>query len=234
MAGAVKYLFDRDFDDLEILKEIVEQEKAEEKAAEDSAEGAEPEEPPAPTFSEEDLAKARRESYERGKKEGAADVLAGIEQKIATSLDKIAAGMDGLMAAQAASSESTQRDAAALSVAVVRKLFPKLNAEHGSAEVVEMLKDVLANLIREPRVTILVNPEAGEGVQTRIKEFLERRGFRGELAVRGDAAMSPGDCRIEWMGGEAMRDSGALLAEIEAAAERQTGVTMPRPEDTQG
>jgi flagellar assembly protein FliH len=233
MAATVKYLFDRDFDDLEILKEIVEQE-ALEPEAEGSEEAGEPLPPPAPTFSEEQMAAARRESYERGKKEGSAEMLAGIEQKTATALEKIAAGMEGVMQAQVESSEATKRDAAALSVAVVRKLFPKLNAEHGPNEVLAMLQDVLSNLIREPRITILVANDTSDGIRTKIEDFLERRGFRGALVVQGDAALGPGDCRIEWMDGEATRDSGALLAEIEAAAARHAGVTVSRLEETQG
>jgi flagellar assembly protein FliH len=232
MAGAVKYLFDRDFDDLEILKEIVDQEALETEV--EAVVEAEVAVPPAPTFSEEDMAKARRESYERGKKEGSAEALAGIEQKIAATLDKIAGGVENVIQAQSATSEATKHDAAALSVAVVRKLFPKLDAEHGPSEVLAMLQDVLANLLREPRITILVHHEAADGVRVRIGEFLERRGFRGELSIHADTTLGPGDCRIEWLGGEATRDSGALLAEIDAAAVRHTGVTLSRAEETQG
>ena len=233
MAATVKYLFDRDFDDLEILKEIVEQE-ALEPEAEGSEETGEPVPPPAPTFSEEQMAAARRESYERGKKEGSAQVLAGIEQQIAAALEKIAAGMESVMQAQVESSEAMKRDAAALTVAVVRKLFPKLDAEHGPSEVVAMLQDVLSNLAREPRIIILVAQDTSEGIRTRIEDFLERRGFRGTLVVQGDATLGPGDCRIEWTGGEATRDSGALLAEIEAAVARHAGVAGSRLEETQG
>jgi len=233
MAGAVKYLFDRDFDDLEILKEIEQEAQQETDAAAGEAAG-EPVAPPAPTFGEEEMAAARRESYERGKKDGSAEVLAGLEQKIGGTLEKIATGIESVIRAQLESSEATKRDAAALSIAVVRKLFPKLNAAHGSDEVLAMLHDVLSNLIREPRITILVPEETSEGIQARLGDFLDRRGFRGELAVKADGALKPGDCRIEWMGGEAIRDSGALLAEIEAAAERHTGVALPRMEETQG
>lgn len=233
MNTAVKYMFDRDFDDLAIMKEIVEQE-AQEEADEQAKESAEPEAPPPPTYSEEDLTKARQEAYERGKKDGSAEVLTGIEQKIAAALDKVAATLEGMIQVQSQANEATKRDAAALAVGVVRRLFPKLDAEHGPAEVIAVLEDVLHNLIREPRITLLVNDTVADGVQDRIRSFLERRGFQGEIAIRGDSALSPGDCRIEWIGGEAIRDSAALIALIEAAASRHSGVEPLRFDETQG
>ena len=234
MQSAVKYMFDRDFDDLDLLREIVEQEAKDTVEEKPAGEPEPPAPPPAPVFSEEDMALARRQGYERGKKEGIAEMLAGIEQKMATALDKIASQSETLFRIQSDANETIQREAAALSLAIARKLFPKLNEDHGLDEVVAVAQGVLAKLIREPRITISVDEGVAESIATRLSDFLKKRGFQGELSVRGDGELGPGECRIEWMGGDAIRDVGTLLSEIEAAIARHTGAALSRLDETQG
>ena len=236
MTNAVKYLFDRDFDDLDILKEIVEQEAKEavEEENDEAAESIAAEPPPPPSYSEEQLALARRQAYERGKKEGIAETLAGIQQKTENALEKILLQIETVFGAQKAFNESTEREAAALTLTVIRKLFPTLNGRHGVDEVVAVASDVLASLLREPQIVVVVQESVADSVRQRLTDFLAMRGFQGEFVVRGESGLGIGDCRVEWMGGNAARDTGTLFAEIEAAVARHTGATLSRLEETQG
>lgn len=227
MQATQKFLFDRDFDDLEILREIVQQEVEELEQTK-----SEPEEPPtpvAPTYSEEDLAAARKQAYDKGKQGGLAEALAGIEQRASVVLDKIATDVETLFATQTKYNEATAQDAAQLALAIARKLFPKLYEVHGLGEIVGVTEAILANLIREPRLVVLVSEANAEPVRTRLSDFLAKRGFAGLLEVRGEAALGAADCRIEWMGGDAARDTAALFAEIETIVERHVG-TVPEIE----
>jgi len=215
-----KFMFDRDFDDLEILREIVQQEVEE---LEQAQESVEPVEPAAPTFSEEDLAAARKQAFEKGKREGIAETLASIEQRVAISLDKVAGEVETLFASQTANNDATSRDAAHLALAVARKLFPRLNQAHGLGEIVGVTEEILSHLIREPRLVVSVNQMHVDAMRTRLSDFLAKRGFSGNLELRGDDALAAGDCKIEWMGGDAARDTSALFAEIETIIERHVG-----------
>jgi flagellar assembly protein FliH len=222
-----KFLFDRDFDDLEILREIVEQEVEELEQAKIEAE--EPAVPAAPTFSEEEMAAARKQAYEKGKHDGIAEALAGVEQRTSVVLDKVAGAVETLFATQAKDNEALARDTAHLALAVARKLFPKLYEAHGLGEIVGVTEAILANLIREPRLVVLANEANTEPLRARLTDFLAKRGFSGTLDVRSDATLGPADCRIEWMGGDAARDTTALFAEIESIVERHVG-GMPATE----
>lgn len=216
-----KYLFDRDFDDLEILREIVEQEVEEPDQAQ--AEPEAPAEPIAPTFSEKDIATARRQGYDKGKKDGIAEALAGIEQATATSLETLATQLETIFATQINANEATERDAAHLALAIARKLFPQLYETHGLGEIVKVTEDILSHLIREPRLVLSVSETNVEPLRDRISDFLTKRGFQGTLEIRGESTLGAGDCKIEWMGGDAARDTSALFAEIDSVIERHIG-----------
>ena len=216
-----KFMFDRDFDDLEILREIVEQEVLEQEPA-----VGEPESPPvpvAPTFSQEELTEARKQAHELGKREGIAETLAGIEQQITISLDKITTEVTSLLAAQTSSNDAIARDTAHLALAVARKLFPRLHEIHGLGEIVAVTEDILSHLIREPRLVVSVSEKHADAMRTRLADFLAKRGFTGNLELRGEAAIGAGDCKIEWMGGNAARSTAALFAEIESIVDRHVG-----------
>jgi flagellar assembly protein FliH len=220
-----KFLFDRDFDDLEILREIVEQEVQEQELAQEHAkvEAEAPVAPPAPMFSEEELAAARIQAFEAGKREGRSESLASIEQQVAATLDRLATDIATLFATQTANNDAMARDTASLALAVAKKLFPRLYATHGLSEIVGVTEEILANLIREPRLVVSVHEMHADVLRTRLNEFLARRGFAGVLDLRGESGLGAGDCKIEWMGGDAARDTAALFAEIENVIERHVG-----------
>ena len=143
-----KYLFDRDFDDLEILREIVQQEVEEQELA-----NAEPEVPSAlaaPTFSEEEMAAARKQAYDKGKPDGVAEALGGIEQKISVSLNKIGNEVGSLFSTQRTNNDALAQDAAHLALAVAKKLFPRLHETHGLGEIVGVTEEILWKFGLEP------------------------------------------------------------------------------------
>lgn len=218
----MKFLFDRDFDDIQMLEKIVTRQQVDRAGSEEKEKEAEPE-VQAPTFSEEDLTKAREEGYQQGRREGAAETLKGQEVRIAGALEKLANEVTMLATRQAAENETMRRDAARLVLAMVGKLFPSWNDAHGLNEVSAMAEKVLSRLFRETRIVVTVDQGSAEVVRSRLIVMLERRGFKGDLVVNGEAALQAGTCHIEWASGHAERDTEALLAEIEQTVERNLG-----------
>jgi flagellar assembly protein FliH len=219
MDPKVKFLFDRDFDDIQILEKVVARDQVDRAGSEEKEKEAEPE-VKAPTFSEEDVAKAREEGYQKGRREGAAETMKGHEIRIAGALEKLASEVTSLAATQAAENETMRRSGAELVLAMVQKLFPSWNDAQGLNEVSAMAEKVLSRLFRETRIVVTVDQGSAEVVRSRLIAVLERRGFKGDLVVNGEAGLQAGTCHIEWSSGHAMRDTEALLAEIEQAVER--------------
>ena len=220
MEPKMKFLFDRDFDDIQVLEKFVQREQADRTGKKEEAEKEAEPEVKVPTFSEEDVARARDEGYQQGRREGAAEALKGLEVRIAGALEKLANDVTGLAATQSTENEAMRHDAAGLLLAMVRKLFPGWNDAHGLTEVSAMAEKVLSRLFRETRIVVTVDEASVEAVRTRLMAMLERRGFKGDLVVNGEEGLAIGFCHIEWSSGHAVRDTQALMAEIEQAVER--------------
>ena len=242
MQAGDKFLFDTDFDDLEILKEISEQEVAVEETAD--SEDAEPEEEVI-TFTEEEMNNQRQQALEEGRQQGVKETLDGIENSIANVFAKIDETMTGLFKIQREENEHTRKEAISVASAVVGKLFSGLDTEHGFREVIKLTEETLDGLLREPTIVIHVNDANADQMEERLREYLHRHDFQGKFSVTGDGNMAAGDCRIEWATGSAERSSAMILeatqdviahnlnSEVPAAVETAQPETIDAPEQRQ-
>ncbi len=183
----------------------------------------EPPPPPPPVFGEEDLVRARDEGFALGRKAGIEETVAGSERKLADAVAAIAAGLERLLAGQAAAQAQAHDDSLTLALAVVRKLHPALARKGGVEEVRAIVEECLGHVAGDARVTARVNPDDLEGIRDGLGEMLDRHGFEGKLLFRADGALARGDCRIEWSEGGAERNQAQIMSEVEAVIARALG-----------
>ena len=94
MTELKEFLFDFDFDDIQLMKEIDHVENEKDISNDDDI--LDESDPEAASFSEEQLLAARQEGFEAGKEEGVQETLSGVENNICQILDKIALGISGV------------------------------------------------------------------------------------------------------------------------------------------
>ena len=225
-----KFMFDTDFDELAERRE-----KARAKAAAEAAmrEAGEPEpepepEPEAPTFSEDDLARAREEGLAEGKRLGTEEASSTVDKQIADTLNTIMQQTQSLFEAQAEANENLTHHAISVAAALVRKLFPTLNQQTVQDQVQSMLETVLGQLSGEPEVIVRVPADLAEDLHDRIQAVSEMSGFRGNIKLLGDPALAVGDCRLEWSSGGVMRSASDLARELDDIIARNLKTpTMP-------
>ena len=217
MANVRKFLFDTSFDAPE----------APEEPAVDPVEEVEPEPvpepPPPPTYSEADLAAARAEAEAAGREEGLNEAGAGVERRAAAALEAITTRLDGLAQSHAETQATLQREAAAVAIAVARKMLPELARRNGLNEIERAVEDAMGLILEEPRVTIRVAEAMLDAVRGGLTDLVDRSGFEGRLSIAGDPAMADGDCRIDWSAGGAERDTEALWRDIDEIIVRNLG-----------
>lgn len=224
MSRAMKpFLFERDFnvDPAVIKRQRQEAEKARREA--EALASAEPPPPPPPTYSQEELDQLAEESFQRGIAQGRAEAMTGIEQRQSDSLQAIGDRIDGLFRAQQATLEQLSAEVVELAYTMVRRLSPGLAKQGGLLEIETVIAEVFGNLRDEPKVVIRVHPDMVEGISPKLEEIAARNSFEGQVQLRGDAALSDGDCRLEWADGGAERLTSDLWRRIEAALERLLG-----------
>ena len=110
------------------------------------------------TFTEDQLNAARNEGYEAGREVGIQEAGDAIETKINDALGMISSHLDELFKRQAIDTATTFADAVKIAVAISRKCFPYLNDTHGFPEIERMVREVLTEVLEEPRVIIHINP----------------------------------------------------------------------------
>ncbi len=225
MSAARKFLFETRFD---APRPVARPPEPEEENLEEEEEEA------APTFSDEDMAEARQEGFNAGKDEGIREAAEATERQIADTLAAIGGRMTALFEAQEKAAEALHVNGIAVIQALARKVLPEMSARQGTGEIERLARSVLERLRTEPRIVFTVHDSLAERLGEQLPAQAASLGCTGGIEVIGDAAVAPGDCRIEWADGGAERNTAALMAEIGDIIERNGGPapTEGMPDET--
>ncbi|HXP96377.1 MAG TPA: FliH/SctL family protein [Telmatospirillum sp.] len=234
MAKLQKYLFDLDFDAPPPRPVMEVMEGAEFDIPADEMEEELP--PPPPTFSEEELAFARQQAMEAGRQAGIQEAVASTERLLALSAEAIAANLQNIAIAQQQANDDRMRDAVSVALTVVRKLQPEMSRDHALEEIAGVVRECLAHIEKDVRVTIRVNPAHIDSIRHFANQAAEATGFEGKLVYTADPRIVTGDCRVEWGDGGAERDQARLWTEIDAVIARAMGEMPygPTTEESEG
>ena len=213
MATLKTFLFDYDFDDVQLMENIIQEETGKENEV-NITDQPEPE-IILPTFSEDELNVAREEGFNAGKESGMTETLASIENSISQTLSTIVDEILDLSRKQSEYNEHIKIETISLLNCVNRKLFPLMNEQLNLDEAIQFSQRVLPELLTEPRITIRVHEDISETLKNRIEVFLKDKSYGGELIINGDVSISAGNCQIEWSSGSAERNSELLMSDIE-------------------
>lgn len=212
MAGDQKFMFDYSFDDADEIEE----EKVEEVQPEAEVEIEEI----VPTFSEEDLAAARREGFDEGKLEGVRESRESAETNIAAAMKIAGDKLSDLFAIQIDANQLITKEAVSIAASVAQKMFPSINELGALTEIANMTEEILGHLIEESRVDIFVNETLADDIRGRISNSALALASTGEISVIADPNIALGDCRVTWGDGMAERNAENLSREIDAIVER--------------
>ena len=172
---------------------------------------------PTITLVEADRRRADAESvaYRQGFTAGEQQAQADAAERTAAALGLIADGMERLERALAGIAAKLETEAVHVAVAVAGKLAPELIAREPFTEISALATESFNHLVKAPHVVVHIGADIYETAKTRLEEIAHARGFEGRLVVLSEAAMAPGDCRIEWADGGVARDRAATLAVID-------------------
>lgn len=232
MTELKEFLFDFDFDDIQLMEEIDQAVNEKEISNEDDVQAES--EPEAPTFSEEDLLAARQEGFAAGKEEGVEEALGGVENTMSQILDTIATGISDVVKDQNAFNEKTGNESLELALSICRKLFPVLSEEGKFSEVSSMTISMINQILTQPKITIFVNSDIVAALKEKIDPFLAEKGYEGTASILEDPSLPVSGCRIQWQDGEAVRDPEAGLQDIEQIVSESLNDQTPAVNLSQG
>jgi flagellar assembly protein FliH len=170
-----------------------------------------------------ELAAARAEGVEEGRQAGHAAAMSSIEAQAARAMDAATRELTALGAGRAEARKAVMEAGLELAAAIARKAMPELARRNGLAEVEALVADCLGQLVDEPRVVIRVNDALLDALEGRTQALARQAGFEGKLVLLADAALGPGDCRVEWADGGVVRNLARLLDELDTTVQRALG-----------
>ena len=182
-----------------------------------------PQAQPHPSLSEAAIAarieEARREAHAQGVAEGERTAAARAQRQLA--------------AAERAQRRQRLADAVDLALVVARKLSGAAVDAMPQAPLAALLSEALASVGRTPSIVIRCHPDLVPHFEPTATRMLAQHGLEGRVTVISDAALAPGDGRIEWADGGVERDSTAIAAEVEAAIATFLSIEAPQAETDQ-
>lgn len=165
-----------------------------------------------PTFSAAELEAARAEAWQAGSDEAAVKAAAADHAAIRQAVAAIAAQ---LAAAHDACLEIAEQSAAMIARLLLHSLgavLPQLAARYGEAELLAIIRIVTPGLFKEPAITVRAHPRHCAALIREIESLDPDLAAR--MQVIPTDAMPPGDLRVSWRNGGAIRDTAALWAQV--------------------
>ena len=196
----------------------------------------EPEEPPAPTFSEEELetvrSKTESEAYSRGKADGLAESKASRDQMVAQIMQSISQDASILFANEESREQIFERESTSLALAIFEKLFPAQKELHGFDELKDNISKILKRQENQSEIIIEVHPDAVEGVQKHIQNLNLHNHSQQRFEVNANESLNDQTCKMYWKDGGAIRDIDAIAEEIRGILNQTLAGAPPSSHDS--
>ncbi|HWL06056.1 MAG TPA: FliH/SctL family protein [Xanthobacteraceae bacterium] len=187
------------------------------------------------------LAQAEAAGYRKGFAAAEGEMQAALQRRQAVALESIADGLARMRTDFDSVESRLQAEAAALAVAVGRKLAPALIAREPFAEIAALAEDCFRHLAAAPHLVVRVGETLLDLARSELDAIARRSGFEGRLIVLADPDLADGDCRIEWADGGITRQRDDTDAVIDTLLRRyiaartgaSAGATQPPSERTE-
>ena len=160
------------------------------------------------TFAEVETARAQ------ARQDGRGDAEHGLAASRNHLLGLLAAGVaDARTGAHEAASAAAEQVARCM-LSALAACLPALCKQHGGAELCALAAALLPALTDEPRVVLRINPEMMPVMEAELHSMDPE--IAGHVSLLPSDTVAPGDARLSWTDGSAVRDAARVRAAFEA------------------
>jgi flagellar biosynthesis/type III secretory pathway protein FliH len=165
-----------------------------------------------PVFSAAELAAAREMGWREGHEAGLLAAAAGDAASTRATMAQIATQLCAEFEAASTRAEQQAESIARLLLASLAATFPTLSARYGDEEARAIVRSVLPALTQEPAITIRAHSDTTAAISREICQL--DPDLRARVETVASEAMPPGDVRITWRNGSAVRSVDALWQQV--------------------
>lgn len=164
---------------------------------EDAEELKRKKEPPVPTFSLEDMESARRQSFDKGKEEGARIAKESIEQRTEILVQSIAQNLTALDAQEEKRNTRFVDDSVLMVYKALQASLPALMHEAAENEIKQALATFFAASNRAAQYKLFIHPDMKDAIGKYVSML------HSNLTLETDASLPATGARVEWAAGGA-------------------------------
>ena len=180
-------------------------------------------EPPAPTFSEEELEASKTVAHSMGITEGLSQARDERDQEIAATLKTISDSFSSLFAAETYRERQYEEEAIKLGIRLITILAPSLNDSLGEHALKSALMDVLKKQSKQSELRLEVTPESAPDVDKFIETLWPDPESAPRYKVVANSEIEKGACEIHWQDGGMIRDPDKTAKDIKHALQALLG-----------
>ena len=170
-----------------------------------------------------DIEVARNDGFAAGREAGRAETEAERAQLEIEVLGAIGRQVAALVQQRTATLGAMRKEGVMLAVSIARKLAGRLLAAQPLGEIEALIEECLQRLMGEARIVVRIRTELLDSMQAKVDKLAPKLGFAGHVILFGEDDLAPGDCRVEWADGGAIRTAASLEAEIDELLGRLLG-----------
>ncbi len=167
-----------------------------------------------PVFDRTELEAAKAAAFDEGAAAGRAELIAqdmvGLRLAVGALADELSAARD----AARMIGERAAEEVARLLMAALGAVLPVWCEAHGDREACAVARTVLPALMGEPEITVRTHARTAPALMAEIARIDPDIASRVRMVPTD--ALAPGDLRIAWKDGLAVRDAAALWREVAA------------------
>jgi flagellar assembly protein FliH len=184
--------------------------------------------PPPPSFSEAQLEHARSEAFEAGREAGQHEEAERLntqdrqrEIAIENTCKTIVMQAVQLHESHRAALQAQAPVLTQLVLSCARRVAGDAVATQPEAGITNMISQCLGALYSRPDVRLFVHESLKDILQEKLNTLLERAHADCRITVEASAGLEPGDARLQWEDGQAVRSQEAIWQQIESIIGQQ-------------
>ncbi len=182
----------------------------------------EKEQPKETVFFEKELSETRQKAYEEGYARGfngAKSAEAEVEKIIQAILNDLTFKLAAINEAVKTRNNEHIKELMHLVITMARKVAGTALQNEPYAEIENILRLALPLLFDEPKINILVSPGLVDNINSKISSIAKAEGFKNNIEISGNPALTYGSCDIQWNGGGIRSNKDAIWSQIEKLCE---------------
>ncbi len=199
-----KFLFDLNKFDVE---EVVEEDTAEEIYVE----------PPAPTFSEDELEAAKAIAHSQGRLEGINEERQKREQSLNDNLKNISEKLENIFAAELYREKQYEEESLRLALEIIEQLAPSLNKRFGHDSLKDLLKEVMNSQAAQSEIRVEVHPDFANDIDQFITDLWQQNDHAPRCKVVANSDIELGGCALSWKDGGMIKQPSKMVQELKTA-----------------